>query len=245
MSTPVASIIVTAYNYEAYVEECLASCLDQEGDADFEVILVDDGSTDGTLAKARTFAKRISIIAQKNAGVEHAANTALAESSGRFIVRVDADDRLKPNYLHTTLAVFANAPPDVGFVYSEYYEIDANGQVRQRRTLPDFDTEEITRRGDFLATGTLYRRSTILAAKGYPSRKRNCGLENYELTLTLLQAGTRGICVHENLFDYRIHAANMSSTRQHEIVSYGDELAARFKLERYQTNEFHPYHLRV
>jgi glycosyltransferase involved in cell wall biosynthesis len=233
------SIIITAYNYERYVQECIASCVAQEPPhGGYEVLLVDDGSSDNTLAIAKRAEPAIRVIAKANGGVEQASNVGLREARGEFMVRVDADDRLNPAYLRTMVPVLAGS--NAAFAYAEYETIDADSQQLEHVALPDFDPVEIRERGDFLATGTLYRKAALTQVGLYNEGVTNCGLENYELILRLLAADQRGQCVHANLFGYRRHGANMTATRKESIIAYGAQLAREFGLDSYRTNQFHP-----
>jgi glycosyltransferase involved in cell wall biosynthesis len=238
------SVIVTAYNYAAYLPECLDSCLAQEcpGLA-FEVVVVDDGSTDATPELlARTHHMRLRKYRIPNSGIERASNFGFEQAGGRMLVRVDADDRLRPGYLQALREGLADG---AGFCYPDYAVIDQHGAVTGQVQLPDFDAAEIRARGDFLATGTLFDARVLREAGAYDTTWRNSGLENYELMLRLLQAGVRGRHVGQCLFDYRRHAANISATKKEEIIANGRALFDRMGLGRYGSNAFHPYQLKV
>ena len=233
------TVIIPAFNYERYVEECIASCVGQEEPhGGYEIVLIDDGSTDGTAEIARRFEPRVHVIATENGGIERAANLGLQKARGRFVLRVDADDRLRPEYLRSMVPALERR--DVAFVYSEYETIDAQGRRTGTITLPDFDPQEISFRGDFLATGTLYRKSAVMQLGAYNERVMNSGLENFELILRMLASGLEGYCVHTMLFGHRFHGANLSTTRKQSIIEYGRRLASEFGLPGYRTNEFHP-----
>ena len=101
--TPIASIIVPAYNCVQYIGECLAS-LQRQSFFDFEVIVVDDGSTDGTAEVVGSFAgadSRFRLIRTKNCGVSHARNIALDQVGGDYVLFVDADDWVARDYVET------------------------------------------------------------------------------------------------------------------------------------------------
>lgn len=101
MSVPMFSIIVPVYKAEKYIDECINSILEQDF-ADFELILVDDGSPDGCGRIIDGYAsadKRIKVVHKKNEGVACARNTALRLARGDYIVNVDADDYLMPGTL--------------------------------------------------------------------------------------------------------------------------------------------------
>ncbi len=95
------SIVVPVYNMEAYLPECLASIVAQRCQ-DFEVLLVDDGSKDNSLAVCQEWAAkdaRFRVFSQENAGVSVARNRALEEAKGEYVCFVDADDAIAPDYL--------------------------------------------------------------------------------------------------------------------------------------------------
>lgn len=110
MSHPLVSILIAAYNAEPWIAETLESAIAQTW-PHTEVIVVDDGSTDGTLAIARRYkSERVRVIAQANAGACAARNRALAEARGDFIQYLDADDLLSPNKIERQVALLAEAP---------------------------------------------------------------------------------------------------------------------------------------
>ena len=108
---PLVSILVAAYNAEPWIAETLASAMGQTY-ANVEVILVDDGSTDGTLAEARQVTdSRLRVIAQENQGACAARNRALAEARGVYIQFLDADDLLSPDKIEHQVARLRDSPP--------------------------------------------------------------------------------------------------------------------------------------
>lgn len=100
-ATPEISIIVPVYNAGRYLHECVESIIAQTF-TDWELLLVDDGSTDGSHAICDDYAvsdSRIRAIHQPNGGVSAARNSGLDKASGQRIAFIDADDRVEPNYL--------------------------------------------------------------------------------------------------------------------------------------------------
>ena len=107
------SIIVPCYNSTRYLSACVDSVLAQTM-PDFEVLLIDDGSTDGTLALAQALAARdarLRVLHQENAGVSAARNLGLAHARGEWITFVDSDDLLAPDALEIMLSAAASASP--------------------------------------------------------------------------------------------------------------------------------------
>lgn len=100
------SVIIPCYNAERFLTDCVRSVLAQDM-ADFEAILIDDGSTDGTLALARGFERedaRVRVLEQHNAGVSAARNAGLGAARGEWVTFVDADDLLPEGALRALLA---------------------------------------------------------------------------------------------------------------------------------------------
>jgi glycosyltransferase involved in cell wall biosynthesis len=234
------SIIITAFNYDLYIEECVLSCLNQVNHRlNYEVIVVDDGSTDQTqylLTKLSSNLLRKYRI--ENSGIENAANFGFNKANGRFVVRVDADDKLAPNYL-STISEYIEKGYD--FLYSDYHTIDGNSSIIGEMILPDFDVEEIKSRGDFLATGTLYKKEVLKELAGYTTSFRNSGLENYDLILRLLRKSGVGHRIPKALFFYRRHSSNFSEIRSKEIELNGEALFMELNLGKYTINKYHPY----
>ena len=232
------SFIITNYNYEQYVSDCISSCFMQKNTSlSYEVIVVDDGSVDNSLEKILKH-KGCKLLRSNNAGVEIAANLGIASANGSFVVRVDADDLISPHYLS---AVQDYISTDFDVLYGNYSEIDFRGNVLCDVQIPSFDAGEIYKRGDFLATGTLYRKSTITTYGPYNSFIKNNGLENYELIIKLLLNNHNFTKVDINLFSYRHHDKNMSITRRDNIMSYGKRIFVENGLGQYKIGEYHPY----
>lgn len=123
------SVIVPVYNVERYVSECLESILSQNiGNGTFEVVAVDDGSTDSSGAIVDQFSERdgrLRVIHQENGGLSSARNTGLDAARGRFVAFVDSDDRLAPGHLHALLEAMELGTTDV--VSGLWRRIDEDG----------------------------------------------------------------------------------------------------------------------
>ena len=238
------SIIITSYNYDDYICECIESCLLQKNTSlEFEVIVIDDGSTDQTPNILSEFSNPIlKIYRIKNSGVESAANFGFERAQGDYVVRVDADDVLCPNFLSDMSGYLEE---DIGFFYPDYYVINDKSEILDTVNLPEFDINEIYGRGDFLATGTIYNMGVLRKQGGYSEKIRNCGLENYELIIKLIKSGYKGKHVPGYLFKYRRHGENISAQKKQQIIEYGKELFFKEGLGNFRTNQYHPYNLKV
>jgi glycosyltransferase involved in cell wall biosynthesis len=111
------SVIIPAYNAEPYVGEAIESVLAQTW-RDFEVVAIDDGSTDATLTILRSFEPRIRVVSQPNRGPAAARNAGIDNSTGEYIAFLDGDDLWKAEKLSEQVSLL-DQRSDVGLVYSE------------------------------------------------------------------------------------------------------------------------------
>ena len=130
-TAPDVSVVIANYNMGQYVAAAVQSVLDQP-DFCLEVIVVDDGSTDGSLAALEPFRTdpRVRIIAQPNRGQPRAKNAGLHASRGRYVAFCDADDYWLPNKLRVQIPILERKP-EVGVVYSPFITIDGAGRISQ------------------------------------------------------------------------------------------------------------------
>ena len=119
------SVIMPAYNRETYIRESIDSVLAQSF-TDFELIVVDDGSTDATAAIVESYTdRRIRLIRQSNRGVSVARNTGLEAARGQFITFLDSDDLYYPDFLNTLFRLIRSTKTDMVFCdFSESYQAE-------------------------------------------------------------------------------------------------------------------------
>ncbi len=128
------SIIVPIYNAENYAERCINSVLNQTY-TDFELILVDDGSADNSLALCKALAEkdnRITVLHKENGGVSSARNLGLSEATGDYIIFVDSDDYLAPDYCEFLIQTARRTNADI--VCTDFFEVT---ETNCERELPD------------------------------------------------------------------------------------------------------------
>ena len=241
------SLIVSSYNLEEFLDPCLQSlgALNYAKE-NYEIICIDDGSTDNSLEIIVAATRRIEnlrVILQENTGLEKACNRAIRAARHQLVLRVDADDILPSNFLQImSSAISLN--PQYDFYYCGQFVEFFNDRQKRIRKIPEFDVDEIFERGDFLATGTVYRKFQLLEVGLYPEEKKNCGLENYDLILKLITSGRVGMMVAAASFYYRRHQNNMSKLKRCTIIEYGEWLLETYS-RPYKTNENHPYDLKL
>ena len=126
------SVIVPVYNSEKYINRCLDSILKQKGN--FEIVIVDDGSTDSTPQILKEYQKNnsnIKLITQKNEGVSSARNKGLKASSSKYITFVDSDDWLEPNAFEKSINVIKKDSPDI--LLTGFYDVYDKEWVKNTR----------------------------------------------------------------------------------------------------------------
>ena len=211
-----ASIIVTSHNYGEYIERCLRSCLSQSLPAsEYEVLVVDDASTDGTLEIIEKFKALPSfrvIVNPENVGVAAAANIGIRAALGQYVVRVDADDFVNSHFL-LFLATYLAENHDAFGVACDYLLVDEAGEKQERRHAES----------DPISCGILYRKDLLTKAGVYDSRFRH--LEEEELRRRLGE-DYKVHYLRIPLYRYRMHGANKTK-RVDEMAVFRRELERR------------------
>lgn len=215
MSNPQVSIIIPCWNGEAYLSEAIASAVSQTHKA-IEVIVVDDGSTDGSLEVARTF-PTIEILSQKNAGVSAARNAGLARSKGEFIVFLDADDRLHSEAVRCHLAAFDKSDA-IGMVYGSTRIVDAQGRVigHSAQAAKSFSWKDVLMGVTPTPSQAMLRRDSLVRA-GLFNPSVALG-EDFDLYLRVTRL-SEGYCHGEVVADYRRHPQQATKQPSASLVS--------------------------
>lgn len=206
-SLPVSTVITT-YNHTPFLADAIESALGQTV-RPAEVIVVDDGSTDDPSAVVSRYPD-VQLIRQPNQGLAAARNTGWRAAQGRYVVFLDADDRLLPEALAFNLRRF-DKRPECAFVYGGYYYIDAGGRYLSSHPvhLIGEDAYESFLKGNCVAmhATVMYRRDCLEEVGGFDARLRCC--EDYELYLRLARR-YRVAAGDERIAEYRRHGSNMS-----------------------------------
>lgn len=203
------SVVIPMYNHERYVVEAVRSALDQTHPPR-EVIVVDDGSTDGSATALDAFGDDVTLLSQRNTGVSGARNAGVAASSGDVLAFLDADDRWHPRKLERQTAALASS--SVPFVHCAMREIDDAGEV--------LGVVEDGLDGWVEVELLLFRRSVIIGGgSGFlVTRKVFDTIGGFDERLSTSAdwdffrrvAAEHPIAfVDEPLLDYRLHATNM------------------------------------
>ncbi|WP_018951550.1 glycosyltransferase [Thioalkalivibrio sp. AKL12] len=137
VGNPLVSVIMPAYNTAAYIAESVDSVLDQDYPS-VELIVVDDGSTDGTIEILREYGDRLTLLTQQNQGAAVARNAGIAKAQGDYIAFIDSDDVWLPGKL-TAQVLYMEQHPEIGFVHTDFlsWKPGADGRFAPARTLAD------------------------------------------------------------------------------------------------------------
>jgi len=223
---PRFSVIVPAYNVEAFIAETLDSVLGQTL-PDWELIIADDGSTDATPDILRRYADReprMRVITQRNGGCSAASNTAIGAARGEYIAVLGADDLYDPTYLEQQ-AAFIDANP--GY---DIYSCNARKLFPDGSTQPYFTDARHQEATSFVLADwfescpifglAVYRRDLALRLGGYRTDLRNA--EDYDFWLRAMSSGST----------HRHSPAELASYRRHDGNKSGDRTAAARALVR-------------
>jgi glycosyltransferase involved in cell wall biosynthesis len=201
---PTVSVCMPAYNVERYIREAIDSVLNQTF-KDFELIIIDDGSTDGTHAILEELDKkdtRIRIVTTANRGVSASANEAALMARGEFIARLDSDDVSPPDRLEKQVA-FLRSHPDCVAVGGRVLLIDESGLPLYQMPEIQFgsariDSELMAGGWPIVQSASMYRRDAVMAVGGY--RGQFSLHEDHDLFLRLAEHGPL-----DNLPDVTLH----------------------------------------
>ena len=203
------SVIIPCYNQGHFLDEAVDSVLQQTHD-NIEIIVVNDGSTDDyTVRLLNEYSReKTTVITTANQGLAAARNNGILNSSGEYILPLDADDKIGADYVEKALDAMVKTP-SAGIVYCRARSF---GAVEGRWNLPDFSLQDMIRDNIIFCTA-LFRRSDWDLVGGYdPAMKY--GWEDYDFWLSLIERGREVIQLEEFLFFYRVAQDSMVRSKE-------------------------------
>jgi glycosyltransferase involved in cell wall biosynthesis len=226
------SVVMTAFNEEEWIGDAVASVLAQTY-AELRLIVVDDGSSDGTVAALDPYRAdpRLTVIEQENAGLSAARNTGIEAGETEWVAFLDSDDLWMPNYLEVVDAALAERP-DAGFAYVDAWRLDLNGLFFRDSAMarqnppedPPRDAEEFLRllveRGNFIFVSATAKREALAAAGNFNTSLRS--VEDMDMWIRILAAGYGAVRAGERLAIKRDRWTSMSGNATKMLTNLRD-----------------------
>ncbi len=214
---PLVSVVIPAYNVEEFVASAIESALAQTYPR-VEVVVVNDGSTDGTAAAIAPFHDRIVLVDQANRGLAGARNVAIAQASGTVLALLDADDLWLPDRLERCVTLLEQQP-EIELVTSDAFLIEDGMRTekrcygdRRRYPFPDPGANQldVISQRNFLFVSVVFQRALLERCGNFDETLPRA--EDYELWTRFLLSGARAGYVSEPLGYYRRRADSLSAS---------------------------------
>jgi len=212
---PTVSVVIATYNFERFLARAIDSVLAQDYPAGaIELIVVDDGSTDGTPELMRAYEGRVRYIRKPNGGHLSTFDRGIGEATGDYIALLDGDDEWLPHKLRDQVALL-EARPDLGLVHGDMRVVDEDGRVladsffaESRITNVEGDLLwSLVRQNSITTSAVLVRASLRERFHPIPSWAR---VQDWWISVCVAEVAGIG-CIHEPIVDYRRHGSNINN----------------------------------
>lgn len=250
MKGPLISVILPVYNAEGYIRESVQSILNQSYQ-NFEIIIIDDASTDNTLKiiKGIQDARIQIIVKNKNSGYVDSLNLGIAKAKGCFIARMDADDISLSNRFEEQITYLINNPGIVA-VASRIKIIDEFNNVigdwkNDADAISVAEIKNYLPRGNCLCHPSMMIRRNVFNFYSYDNRQY--GSEDWDLWLTLISDGFKIAKIDKTLLLYRVTNNSVSATIDNKLGVKGKAVRVQmvYLIKRFKTNNLNLYDIRV
>lgn len=211
MEEALVSIIIPCYNQGQYLKEAVESVLASTY-TNIEIIIVNDGSTENLDFLKNFSAEKIAIINQSNQGPSMARNNGISQAKGKYILPLDADDKIHPTYIEKAVNILENNEK-TGIVYSE---AEFFGEKTGVWKLNKYKFPDILYKNVIFCSG-LFRKCDWEKVGGYKKEMEFC-FEDWEFWITLIENGAEVYQIPEILFFYRKQYSSRSKNSQKERI---------------------------
>lgn len=210
---PKVTVYITNHNYGKYIEQAINSVLEQYY-KNYELIIIDDGSTDESLDIISRFEylENVFIVLQSNKGLNVTNNIALKQSRGDYLMRLDADDYLDPHALELMVNKL-DKNPDLALVFPDYYEVEESGEIISHVRRHDFKKDVSLLDQPAHGACTMARRKVLIEIGGYDEAFNR--QDGYDLWLNIIDK-YKVENINLPLFYYRQHQKSL--TRNEELL---------------------------
>ena len=208
--TPKVSIIIPVYNCELYITQGIESVLNQTY-TDYEIIVIDDGSTDNTHQVLQPYMKKIRYFYQENKGLSATRNQGIKMAKGELIALLDADDLFLYYKLQEQVAIF-DAQPNIGLVQSGWRVVNEKGEkiqdVEPWHKSPELDLVSWLKWKATNPSGMMFRKEWLERVNGFNEDLRR--LEDFDIVIRLALASCQATWFPKVAVCYRQHRGNMT-----------------------------------
>jgi len=231
-SPPQFSVIIPAYNQARFLGEAIESVLAQTFQ-DFEIVVINDGSTDETEAVALEYGDKVRYILQENQGLAGARNSGIRAAKGEWIALLDSDDKWLPEFLERMMARINEHPQAVVF-YGAALCVDEWGvplkQVVGYRSIDNSRLYHALLRANFIIPSAVVVNKIVIEQAGcFDQTLRSC--EDWDLCLHLLSEGKTFYGSPDVLVHYRIHGSSLSANVENMQKSYYSVIEKHFGVD--------------
>lgn len=200
------SAIVPCFNQGEFILDAIAS-IEASVEVNWELIIINDGSTEPLTLEVLQYLERHGywVINQRNRGLAAARNRGIREASGRYILPVDADNKIRPDYMRLAHDIL-DASPEIGVVYGN---VQFFGDRQALWHVPAFDRDRLLQ-SNYIDACAVFRKQLWEGCGGYDTAIPNqLGFEDWDLWLTALGRGWQFYRLPEIVFDYRVRPRSM------------------------------------
>ncbi len=204
---PKVSIIIPCYNHGQYIMDAIESVERYEPKEDYEIIIVNDGSTDEFTNKLlnELSVKGYYVIQKENGGLSSARNTGIKNAQALYILPLDSDNKIRPAYIKEGIRIL-DRDVGIGVVYSNPFLFGERSGGLKR---PDFDIEKLFR-FNYIDACAVYRKIVWEEVNGYDEHKTmHLGWEDWDFWMRVALRGWSFYHIDRELFDYRVRKDSM------------------------------------
>ncbi len=200
------SIVIPCYNQGHFIQEALDSIYLNNRTDLYEIIIVNDGSTDANTINVlnKLSENGMNVIFQENKGLSAARNAGILQAKGEYILPLDADNKIRPDYINKSIEIL-DARKEVAVVYGDAQNF---GEKNDRWVVGEFNLQRLMI-ANFIDACAVIRKPVLLDVGMY-DEKGIGGLEDWDLWLRIAFSRGEFVYVPEVLFDYRVATSSMS-----------------------------------
>jgi glycosyltransferase involved in cell wall biosynthesis len=205
---PIISVIIPCFNHGEYILEAINSVEQYPDKSVYEIIIINDGSTDeytnNLLQKLNL--EGYNVIFQENKGLGAARNVGISRAKGRYILPLDSDNKILPEYISLSIAIL-DEKPEISVVYGD---VRFFGEQDLIRKVGLFDKNKLLN-GNYIDACTVFRKSAWECCFGYKENMPYQGWEDWEFWLSLVEKNCQFYYISEVMFYYRVTKNSMIS----------------------------------